>query len=90
MTVVVNESAINDTIFARLQPLVNAYPAAVRLLRDGHLHEKGVVGDWFSLSGSMNLTFNGVFVNEEHLVYSCNPARVAERRVNLELRWGES
>jgi hypothetical protein len=53
-------------------------------------HEKGMLGDGYVLSGSMNLTWNGVTVNDEHVVLRTDPAAISERRVQLEEKWGGS
>lgn len=81
-----NESAHNDEFVARLQPMRQAF-SGLTLVRAPTLHEKGIVGDRFTLDGSMNLTYNGVYVNEEYLVFRTDPAIVAERRLMLENRW---
>jgi hypothetical protein len=41
----------------------------------------------FFLSGSMNLTNNGISINGEHLVLRTDPAAVAEQSIELETRW---
>jgi hypothetical protein len=89
VTIVTNADDHNQAFRATLEPLRAAYPEQLTLLVDAHLHEKGIVGELFGLSGSMNLTFNGVFVNQEHVIYTCDPARVAERRLSFEQRWGD-
>ena len=88
IAIVVNDSPHNDEFVYRLEPLLRIYASNLRIMRSPVLHEKGIVGDWFSLTGSMNLTFNGVYVNQEHLSYTCNPERVAERRLGFQHRWG--
>lgn len=52
------------------------------------LHEKGILGDGFYLSGSMNFTHNGVSINEEAVHFSTDPAFVAHNRILLAARWG--
>lgn len=52
------------------------------------LHEKGILGDHYYLSGSMNLTYNGISLNEEFVHYQTNINIVAENRVALAHRWG--
>ena len=42
--------------------------------------------DYF-LSGSMNLTLNGISVNGEHLVLRTDPATVAEQALELASQW---
>jgi len=51
------------------------------------VHEKGVLGDDFLLSGSMNLTHNGVNTNDEHLTLRTDLSSVEEWRVSLEQKW---
>jgi hypothetical protein len=43
----------------------------------------------YVLSGSMNLTWNGITVNDEHILLRTDPASVAERRLQLEERWSD-
>lgn len=52
------------------------------------LHEKGILGDHYYLSGSMNFTFNGLLVNEENVFYHTDRTTVAEQRVKYSQRWG--
>lgn len=88
VTVVTNADSHNRRVCERIEELARTYPGQARAIVDESLHEKGIVGEWFSLSGSMNLTFHGIHVNQEHLIYTCDEARVTERRVGFELRWG--
>ncbi len=88
LVIIVNDASHNDEFVTRMQPLERIYGSQVRIIRSPRLHEKGIVGDRFSLTGSMNLTYNGVYVNQEHLVYTCDRSRVAERRITFENRWG--
>ena len=53
-----------------------------------NLHTKGLLGDRFLLSGSMNFTFNGVFVNDEHVRFTTDSVEVAEVRLAFRVRWG--
>lgn len=52
------------------------------------LHEKGILGDAFYLSGSMNFTYNGVHVNTEVLHFITDPATIAEAHITMRERWG--
>lgn len=58
----------------------------VRLEED--LHEKGVLTKNLLLSGSMNLTFNGLRRLEESIVISADPNRVARTLLDYQDRWG--
>lgn len=88
LVIIVNNAPHNDEFVSRMQPLERFYNSQVRLIRSSLLHEKGIVGNWFSLAGSMNLTYHGVYINQEYLIYTCDPSRVAERRITFENRWG--
>jgi hypothetical protein len=52
------------------------------------LHEKGILGDTFYLSGSMNLTFNGISINEEGVHYHTAESVIAHTRGIYAARWG--
>ena len=52
------------------------------------LHEKGILGDGFYLSGSMNITYNGISFNQEVLHYVTEPASVASNRQLFTEWWG--
>jgi hypothetical protein len=45
------------------------------------LHEKGVAGDDFHLSGSMNLTWRGIELNQEFVTLTTEPQSVVEARL---------
>ena len=87
VVLVMNDSRHNDGIASCMAQLAMVHGDRARVIRAANLHEKGIVGDRFSLAGSMNLTYNGVYVSEEHLNYTCDPSRVAERRNSLATRW---
>ena len=52
------------------------------------LHEKGLLGDDFYLSGSMNLTYGGVELLEETVKFDTAGDVVAEARLVYYERWG--
>jgi hypothetical protein len=51
------------------------------------LHEKGILTDHIHLSGSMNLTFNGLRRLEEAIQVSADPETMARVRHSYEDRW---
>lgn len=55
----------------------------------GELHEKGILTRDMLLSGSMNLTFNGLRRLEESILLTDDPDAVARARHAYEDRWGE-
>lgn len=83
---VTNNAAHNDDFNSRMQtkcPDTNL----LKIIQAGELHQKGILGDRFTVNGSMNLTFNGVYLNDEHITFRCDVASVEERRLELENRW---
>lgn len=52
------------------------------------LHEKGLLGDDFYLSGSMNLTYGGVELLEETVKFDTAEDVVAQARLVYHERWG--
>jgi hypothetical protein len=87
VVVVTNTSADNRDFIAKLEARGSPHGSRLRLIQQANLHEKGLLGERFMLDGSMNFTFHGVYINEEHLVYRTDPAAIAERRLVLEARW---
>ena len=67
--------------------LATAHGQRLRLIRAPALHEKGILTDRFTLDGSINLTYHGVHINEEHLIYRTDPQKVSEHQLVLEARW---
>lgn len=63
-------------------------PGHLQFTLDLDVHEKGILADDFLLSGSMNLTSNGITVNDEHLTLRIDKASVEEWRLVLEQKWG--
>ena len=52
------------------------------------LHEKGILAGGMLLSGSMNLTYNGIRRLEESIHLTDDTNTVARARVAYEERWG--
>lgn len=51
---------------------------------DQYLHTKGLLTDRVSIRGSMNLTENGVALNDEAITVSYDPADIANTRVHFD------
>lgn len=60
----------------------------VKIHETEDLHEKGILGDSFYLSGSMNFTHFGITINEEAVHYETNSDVVAEHQIIFTERWG--
>jgi len=54
------------------------------IVRRQHLHIKGVLLKRGLLTGSMNLTYSGLELNDEMVVYDTIPKTLAEARINFE------
>jgi hypothetical protein len=52
------------------------------------LHEKGILGDGYYLSGSMNITYNGISFNQEMLHFITDTETVASHRQLFTEWWG--
>jgi hypothetical protein len=78
----------NRAFLDRMRRIAEPDGLPLRLHLAEELHEKGILGDGFYLSGSMNLTFNGISLNEEAVHFNIDPAFVAENRILLASRWG--
>ena len=84
---VIREDGHNDYFIARLRTLKSRYGDQIKWTVKKGFHAKGLLGADYFLSGSMNLTLNGISVNGEHLVLRTDPAAVAEQSIELESRW---
>jgi hypothetical protein len=84
---VIREEGHNDYFIARLAALKARYGDNIRWAIEQSFHAKGMLGSDYFLSGSMNLTLNGISVNGEHLVLRTDPASIAEQSVQLEAQW---
>jgi len=84
---VIREHGHNDYFIARLQHLKERFGDQLKWVVEREFHAKGLLGDDYFLSGSMNLTFSGISVNGEHLILRTDPAAIAEQAEQLDLQW---
>jgi phosphatidylserine/phosphatidylglycerophosphate/cardiolipin synthase-like enzyme len=64
-------------------------PASVTIRRLSNLHVKGIVGDAYALTGSMNLTHNGVDHLTELIQFVTDPVQVASLRSEFRQHYGD-
>lgn len=57
---------------ARCQTLRNNPRVAIRFAPEGY-HEKGILAPDFYLEGSMNLTFSGIYIRDEKVIFHTGP-----------------
>ena len=82
----------NDTFLRRLNGLAKDLRVEdrVQIVVDSsnRLHTKAFTGDDFALAGSMNITFNGIQVREEHVELRTDTQFVAQARMDAFERFG--
>ncbi|MBK6781953.1 MAG: phosphatidylserine/phosphatidylglycerophosphate/cardiolipin synthase family protein [Gemmatimonadetes bacterium] len=81
------EEASKDFV-ERLLQRAGGSARRLRVRMDAPLHEKGLLGDGYYLSGSMNFTFNGIGFNQEAVHYFTRPEDVAENRHHFMASYG--
>lgn len=84
---IIREDGHNEYFIARLRALKARFGDTLKWTVEKSFHAKGLLGADYFLSGSMNLTLNGISINDEHLVLRTDPATVAEQAIELEDRW---
>jgi len=82
----------NHRFVHRLESAVRSSGLTERLLvhvddRE-RLHEKGLVGQDYYVSGSMNFTESGIRIHDEAVKYDLDPATVAQARVHFRQTYG--
>lgn len=75
----------NDPLVAALRDAVDEAGLAEQLtiIQRQHLHTKGVLLKRGLLTGSMNLTYRGLELNDEMVVYDTSSKTLAEARLNF-------
>lgn len=78
----------NRNFFNRMREGAGSAAARLSIVATETLHEKGILGDDYYLSGSMNVTMNGITFNDEALHFFTDPAVVALHRHLFAKWWG--
>jgi len=80
INVVANNATHNDYFFYRLDQKSKDYglDKFLHLVRRETLHTKGIFTRHGSLTGSMNITYSGVNINDEHLIYTISKEAIAQ------------
>jgi hypothetical protein len=86
LAVVTRDVEINRPFIQEFASVTGGDPRASLILTDV-IHEKGITGESFTLDGSMNLTYTGLRIKEEYVVFSTDPEIVARRRLEFLSRW---
>ena len=65
-------------------------PGFLRIVERKKLHAKGLLGDSFCLSGSMNFTYSGVNINEELVTLHTDKQEVSRIRLEFCNEYGQN
>jgi phosphatidylserine/phosphatidylglycerophosphate/cardiolipin synthase-like enzyme len=87
IALVLREVEHNRNFISRLDGIRQRHSARLMYAFGDDVHKKGILGDDFLLNGSMNLTYNGITVNDEHVTLRTDPASVEEWRLVMEQKW---
>jgi len=85
--VVLSKAEHNLLIRSSLQRLTQYVQQRILIHTDDMNHSKGILGDKFFLSGSMNLTLNGIGHLGETVNFHVDPAMIATSRIEFQSRW---
>jgi len=82
--------AHNDDLIRKLQTKAYEARAVENLVvhRAKNLHEKGLLGNGYYVSGSMNFTWNGIELLEELVRYDTAEDVIADKKLEYHNRWG--
>jgi len=87
INVITRPDSINEPFVESMRRLQKSHGERLALALEDDFHDKGLLGDYFELAGSMNFTRKGIETNEEHLIFRTDPHVIAERRLVLNDRW---
>ena len=77
-----------DRFLRRLADRRTEGTGRLRIVRHPTLHAKGLLGDSYALTGSMNFTWSGLTTNQELVHFHWNTGEVAELRDRFEDEFG--
>ena len=90
VNVLIRQARHNEVFADRLRSLRSVHGEAIRWCIRPEFHLKGMAGERYVIDGSMNLTSNGITVNDEHVILRCDPPSVTQRRMTLSDTWSEA
>lgn len=92
LTIATRNDDHNQRFLRRIETAAESQGLRERLLiredDEEHLHAKGLLGDDYHLSGSMNLTERGIRLNDENVVFTLGRDAVSAARVNFRETYG--
>ena len=81
----------NNAFLSKMEDLARATELSNNLvvIRQKTLHLKGLLGRDYYLSGSMNLTYNGVEINDEGVTFERSSEAIAAARIHFQENYGD-
>lgn len=73
--------------YERTEAFLRKLSGGIQVRRVETLHEKGLIGDHFYLRGSMNFTYSGIHINDEHIELTTDSEQVALALLEAQHRW---
>ncbi len=81
LSTVLNAIALRETAvyivcrptYERTEAFLNKLSSNIQVKQVETLHEKGLIGEHFYLRGSMNFTYSGIHINDEHVELTTDP-----------------
>ena len=82
----------NNAFLSKMEDMAKATEVSQNLVvqRQETLHLKGLLGRDYYLSGSMNLTYNGVEINDEGIAFERSPDAIALASIHFQENYGET
>jgi len=77
----------NDYILRKFERLKSEFSNNIEWKVISGFHDKGMVGDNYFLTGTMNLTFSGIQRNTEHIYFKTDPVQISRQRIHLQREW---
>ena len=84
---IIRRDGHNNYFIDKLNKLKKDYFDQLKWIIEPDFHLKGLVGEDYSLSGSMNLTNRGISSNDEHIIFRTHPSVVSQHRIELKEKW---
>ncbi|WP_373031947.1 phospholipase D-like domain-containing protein DpdK [Sulfurovum sp.] len=85
--IITRNEKTNQSFIEKINQVSKVYSNVKLLLKD-EFHEKGLLGTNYELMGSMNFTFNGIQINDEHIKYTYDKEVAAQRQVEMMQKYG--
>ena len=86
--IITRNERTNHSFIEKIEHISKTYSNLKLILKD-EFHEKGLLGTNYELMGSMNFTYNGIQINDEHIKYTFDKEVAAQRQIEMMQKYGE-